>query len=413
MKKVDYCIIGGGIAGTTAAETIRALDKNVIILIISEEPYTLYSRVMLSKAHYILKESPTERAFLRTIKHYKDQDIEILTGERADKIDPGKKIIELSSGIEITYKKLLIATGGKAMIPKYLKSSYKNVFALQNIDDAKRVIERLDEVTDVVVVGSGFISFEMASIFAKAGKKVTVVIRGGRFWRKTLHSEASAIIEKALIEEGVVIIKNSEVVGFTGDEYVGGVSLTTSENLPCDLFVYGIGTDYYQYWLDDTNISQNNGIIINEFLQTSVNDIWAAGDVAEYPELVTNEVSMLGNWANAQMQGRYVGEAMVEKKKEPFSHISSYTSSGCGLTLCFIGDTRRGVSDTTIIRGSKNDYPKFGELFIKDDKIIGAILINRGNEMMPIRSLIVNGTPVTEIEDKLMDLKFELKELVG
>lgn len=411
MKRVDYCIIGGGIAGTTAAETIRSLDDKGSILIISEEPYTLYSRVMLSKAHYILKESSTDRAFLRTVEQYKSQNIEILTGERADRVVSEKKIVQLGSGTSINYKKLLIATGGKAMIPDYIKKSYKNVFALQNIDDAKQIIEKLEKARNVIVVGSGFISFEMASILAKVGKKVTICMRGGRFWRNVLHAEASDIIESALIKEGAVIIKESEVKEFLGEEYLEGVILSSGYTLPCDLFVYGIGTNYHQDWVESANIRQNNGIIINKYLQTSNDSIWAAGDVAEYPELITKEVSMPGNWANAQVQGKYVGEAMVEEKSEPFSHISSYTSSGCGLTVCFIGDTRRNIVDKTVIRGTKKDYPKFGELFIKNDKLVGAILINRGNEIMPLREMIIKKILVSKIEKKLRDSKSDLKSI--
>jgi len=412
MKKFDYCIIGGSIAGTTAAETIRTKTKTATIGIISDEPHVLYSRVMISKAHFILEASPWERVFLRSPKDYKKQRIEMIFGIRADKVNSKKRIISLSNGDKIVYKKLLIATGGRAKKLTCRGITKKGVYILQNLDQAKDIILKQKIANNIVVIGGGFIAFELAGIFTKAKNGVTLCVRENRFWHDSLSKEASGIVEHALIKEGVTILKECELRGVVGEGQIKGVKLSTNVEIPCEFLVYGIGTDYTQEWLKSANIKQKNGIVTDKFLQTSDKYIWAAGDCVDLlGGGATSGFSKVTNWVHAQMQGKYAGEAMFEKKEKPFSGVSSYTSSGAGLVLSFIGNTSREAADSIILRGGKESYPKYGELFIRDNHLMGAILINRGNEIVSLRSLIEQKRDSNPLKALLKDPHSDLREL--
>lgn len=413
MKHIDFCIIGGGIAGTTAAETIRKNDGRGSVCIISEEPYPLYSRVMLSKSHYVLEATDKDKVFLRKREHYTEKDITLLEGVRVEEVDSKEKTIVVSTGERFSYGKLLLAIGGSAKkLPAVVDSQITNVFPLQNLEQTRSIITATRNVSEVVVVGSGFIGFEMASIFANTGKKTTICIRGERFWSSKLSSEASEIVESALQGVGVEIQRACEVKSVHGSGVVSAITLSTNETIPCGLLVYGIGSVYTHEWLKSANIKQKNGIFVNDKLLTSAPDIWAAGDCVEYPEpLYEGKPFMAANWAHAQAQGVYVGESMVLGVKKPFSHVSSYTSSGAGLVLSFIGNTNREYADTTLQRGGRDAYPKFGELFIKGDRLVGAILINRGNEIVPMTKLIQNRIDITSLRQELADDTSNLKTL--
>jgi len=280
------------------------------------------------------------------------------------------------------------------------------VYVLHNLDQTRAIISAHKEAKNIVVVGGGFIGFELASIFAQARKRVTLCIRGERFWCTLLSKEA----EHALLKKGITILKESELEEIMGEENITGVKFSTNVEIPCELLVYGIGIEFTQKWLKSANIKQKNGIVVDAFLQTSDIYTWAAGDCGEL-DGGEDDPPMIANWTHAQLQGKYAGEAMVERKERPFSGVSSYISSGAGLVLSFIGDTRREAVDSIILRGEKDSYPKYGELFIKDNHLIGAILINRGNEIVPLKSLIEQKRDSNSLKALLKDPNSDLREL--
>jgi NAD(P)H-nitrite reductase large subunit len=163
MKKFKYLIIGGGIAGTTAAETIRQNDKSGSIAIVKDEPYPLYSRVMLSKRDFYSPEGEN-KIWLKTPDWYVKENIEFFAGRKAVNLDANKKIVCLDNKDEIEYEKLLIATGSCARKWAIPGSDKKGVFSLRVLNDAKAIKEKMKTVKKAVAIGGGFISFEMCDL---------------------------------------------------------------------------------------------------------------------------------------------------------------------------------------------------------------------------------------------------------
>ena len=409
MKKFKYLIIGGGVSGTTAAETVRQNDKNGSIAIVSEELYPAYSRVMLSKHDFYLPEGEN-KIWLKTPDWYIKENIELIAGKIAVNLDHNKKIITLNGGEEIEYDKLLIATGScarKWIIPG---SDKKNIFALRNLDDAKAIRDKMQTAKKAVAIGGGFVSFEMCHILRQFNIDTTLVLREPYYWEPVLSEDEAAVVEEVLEKNGVKILKNSEAGEVIGGESVEGVVLKNETKIDCDMIILGIGVVCSLDWLKSPGLDVNKGILTNEYLETNIPDVWASGDAAEFNDLILEERVQLGNWLNAQQQGRIAGLNMAGKK-EPFRLVSSYSTGGFGISICFVGDVGPGTDRIMISRGTK-EAKSWARLIIKDGEIIGATMINRTPELPIISKLISTDFKISGHEKNLTDSNFDLKKLI-
>ncbi|PJA47518.1 hypothetical protein CO172_00980 [Candidatus Uhrbacteria bacterium CG_4_9_14_3_um_filter_36_7] len=378
-KKTTYLIIGAGIAGTTAAESIRSYDPDKHITLVTAEPYRAYSRVLLSKPGFFLEKIPFDRVWLKSSKWYSEQKIEYLTNKKAISLDCKKHLVTFEDQTLIEYEKLLLATGG---LPKKLEipwSDKKNIYYLQTLDQAKEIIAATKTAKKAVVVGGGFIAFEMCSLFCEAGMHVDLITRRSHFWNSTLETEGSLIIEQAMKNHGVTIYHETEIESIIGNKQVEKIILTNKKEIPCDLLLVGIGMEFSLDWISKAGINTHGGIIANEFLQTNEPNIWTAGDIAEFSDTLTGESLQYGNWVNAMRQGCYAGACMAGQPMPAFSFISSYTSSGFGLTLGFAGCVKNGSNRIIKCQNQKNQ--KWSQFFYKNNRLVGALFINQPEEL--------------------------------
>ena len=411
MIQFKYLIIGGGVAGTTAAETIRQNDPIGSIAIVSDEPYFFYSRIMLSKPNFFLEKIPFEQIWLKNENWYRENKIEFLGGKKAIQLDPAQKIITLNTGEQIQYEKLLLAIGGYARQWPIAGADKEGICYLRNLDQAKKLIASVKTAKQAIAVGSGFISFEMCEMMRLAGLEVMLVMREPYYWYPLLDEDSGKMIEQALEKGGVKILPNSEVAQILGDKKLEGVILKDGTRIDCQLAVVGIGLQFELEWLKQAGLQTNRGILANEYLETNIPDIFTAGDVAEFQDLVLGEKVQLGNWVNAQMQGRIAALNMLGKK-QPFKMVSFYTTQGFGINIAFSGDVRVDETRKVIKRGSPeiNSYARL--IIDKNNEIIGATFINRTQEIAPVNKLIETDFKVEGYEAKLADPNFDLKTLV-
>ncbi|MEK7578471.1 MAG: FAD-dependent oxidoreductase [Patescibacteria group bacterium] len=409
MQKVKYLIIGGGIAGTTAAETIHQNDRAGSIAIVSEEPYPLYSRIMLSKHNFYLPEGEN-KIWLKTPDWYAKENIGFLLGRTAIGLDANKKIVRLDNGEEVEYEKLLIATGSCARKWIAPGSDKKGVFSLRVLDDAKAIKEKMKTAKKAVAIGGGFISFEICDIARQFDIDMTLILRESYYWEPILDKNEAAVVEGALAASGVKTIKNTEVSEVVGGELVEGVILKNGSRIDCDMIIAGVGVVCALDWLSGSGLKANRGILANEYLETNFPDIWAAGDVAEFDDLILEERVQLGNWLNARQQGRIAGLNMVGEKT-PFLLVTSYSTAGFGITISFIGDVRPSTDRTMISRGDPGSKSR-ARIIIKDGEIVGATLINLIPELHLMSKLIEINFKVSGHENELADHKFDLKTLI-
>ncbi len=410
METIKYLIIGGGVAGTTAAETIRQLDPAGSCSIISDEPYRLYSRIMLSKPNFFLEKIPFDQIWLKQDEWYQKNNISLIAGQKATALDTAEKTVTLDDGTAITYDKLLLATGSCVRTWDIPGADKQNIFYLRTLDDAKQIIAKVKSSKRAVVVGGGFVGFEMCDMLRLADIDVTLILREPHFWDPLLDQYSGALIEAALERGGVKILHNSLVKEVVGGDVAQGVTLHSDIMLPTDMIVVGIGTYCPFEWIKNTGIQVNRGILANEYLAASAPDVWAAGDGTEFKDVILGEQIQLGNWANAQMQGKIAARNMCGEKIA-FRLVSFYVTSGFGITVAFAGDIRP-TEGREIVTRNATDGNSLSRLIIKNGKIIGATMINNTKELATIAKLIEKNENMEHTKDKLSDPLFDLKMLL-
>lgn len=410
MEKVKYLIIGGGVAGTTAAETIRQLDPVGSCAIVSDEPYRLYSRIMLSKPNFFLEKIPFDQIWLKQPDWYEKNNIALLSGKKATALDTKTKTVTLDDNTTVAYDKLLLATGTCVHLWNIPGSDKNGVFYLRTLDHAKQIIAKVKTAKRAVVIGGGFIGFEMCDMLRLAELDVTLILREPHFWDPMLDEMSGRMIEQALERGGVKILRNSEVREVVGADTVEKVVLNNGTELPCDMIIAGIGTYCEVGWTAGSGITTNRGIITDEYLATSAPDVWAAGDAAEFRDVVLGEQIQLGNWANAQMQGKVAARNMCGMHEE-FRLVSFYVTGGFGITIAFAGDIRPAKEREIVVRAAA-DGNSLSRIILGNGKIIGATMINNTKELATIAKLIEKGVNMEHNIDKLRDPSFDLKTLL-
>ena len=389
-----YIIIGGGVAGTSAAEIIRQHDDTGEVVLISDEPYPLYSRVMLSKPSFFLGKVMFDSIFKKDIGWYKKQRIDFKQGVKAEAIDVNKKQVVTDTGETIVYEKLLLAIGGAPRALRVPGEKLQGVYSVRTLDDAKNIIKKIKLHKPVLVVGGGFISFEMCDILKQAGMDVTLLVREDFFWENCMNQKAGSMLESAMKHAGITIIKQetvAEIDGIHGE--VVAVETNKARQIATQMVIVGVGVAINPPRLIAGELKQNRGIMVNEYLETSAHDIWAAGDCAEYYDVILKEHTQMGMWVTAQMQGRTAGLNMVGKREE-YRFIASYMCSGFGLSIAFVGDVRAGKGKE-IKEEIDNEAHSYARFISKNGALIGAVLINRMQDVAWVTESIKSSEDVS------------------
>lgn len=405
-----YLIIGGGLAGTTAAETIRQHDTDGSLAIVSDEPYHLYSRVMLSKPSFFLKKVPFDTVWLKKDEWYDEKKVTFIGGRRVTHIDPENKIATLDDQSHVSYEKLLLAVGADARIwSPPGAADKKGIYPLRTLDHCKSILERLDNTEKSMTIGGGIISLEVAELLKESGKEVTMLIREDHYLAHTLDEESAAVIEKAIIEHDISLIKNAVVAEVHGDEYVQSVTLEDGQTIEADMIVTGIGVESDLQWLTDSGVEVRRGIVADEYLQTNHPDIYTAGDIAEFNDLLLEETAQFGSWSNAREQGKAAGLNMVGKH-QPFKYVSFYNTQILGNNVAFVGDVRK-LDDRIIIERSRPEKNSYVRILIVGKELVGATLINQTDEMRALTDLIQNNVDVSDKHAALADPNVDLASI--
>lgn len=261
-----------------------------------------------------------------------------------------------------------------------------------------------------IVVGGGFIGFEMCDMLKMAGLDVTLLIREKYFWEPLLDEASAKIIETAMTAAGVNIRYQTEVAEVIGEQAVSGVKLKDGSTLPADLIMVGIGTQPVMDWVTKAGVVCNRGIVANEFLQTNIPNIWTAGDVAEYQDMILDERIQFGDWVNAQVQGR-VAALNMTGQHQAFHLVSFYTAQGFHVAIAFVGDIRLTPERSVIARGDPANGAAT-RIVIAHGKIIGATMINRTADLNPIAHVIEHQVDVTHQLEHLHDPTFDMQSLI-
>ncbi|MDE1763279.1 MAG: FAD-dependent oxidoreductase [Thaumarchaeota archaeon] len=385
IRKFDYVIVGGGLAGGNAAISIRENDKIGSICIITDEKYVPYDRVPLSK-NYLLGKMKREVLYVKKPDFYTTQKIELVTGTKVTGLDPKNHVASTSNGIDIYYKKLLLATGGQARRLSISGAEMDGVFYLRTVDDAEKIETAMQQSKNAVVIGGGFIGCELASTFAKKGISTTIIEAGPKILGRAFDSDTARWIERYFEEKGVKIMTKTAPVELKGNnEKITGIKLQSGEVVPADFVVIGIGINPNVELAKEAGLQVDNGIIVNEYMQTSHPDVYSASDVARFYSPVFGRHMRLEHYDLAVKQGRLAGENMTGKSK-PFEDLPYFFSFMFDIRIEAYGDLSK--YDTVITRGNPTGNGNFTKFYLDNGTVNAVMMVTRKENVDDIKQLI-------------------------
>ena len=378
-----HVIIGNSAAGIRAAETLRSIDSEAEIYIVAEEEVPAYSRCQLPD--YLAGDRSKGELRIRPNDFYTKNNIKTLFGQRVKSVDADNKSIKLENKKNLSYDKLLIATGASSFIPPIPGIDTDGVFALRDLEDADRIISKSNETRRAVIIGAGFVGLEAAYALYERGLEVTVVDVMSHILPRQFDKKAGEILKRDMQGEGIRFIlgqgvKEIATPGLLKRIFLKkgkGVILDNGEYLKSELMVVATGTRANVELVENTEMEINKGIPVDEYMETSIQDIYAAGDVAETKDVVTGEKGLTPIWPNASAQGRVAAHNMAGKMKTYDGLIGMQNSVefrkvpaiAMGITQVEEDSEYEVLSE---YRPEKNLYKK---LVIKGDILHGMILI--------------------------------------
>ena len=377
-----YVIVGASAAGIGAVEAIRKIDQTGTITVITEETCAYYSKPMISDL--VSGKADNQKMKCKTDNFFQQYNTEPLLNKKVTALNLTEKTLSLESGEKVSYEKLLLATGGKPFVPKMEGQEKEGVFTFTTISEAQRLAEKIDRIhaKSAVVIGAGLIGISVTEALVKRGLKVTVVELQEKILSLLLDPKASDIVEAVIRKAGVNFATGQSVQKIVGrpenDGSVGGVILTKGDQIPCDLVVVAIGVIPRTELVAGTAVKINRGIVVDNFMQTNVPDVYASGDVAEAYDFILNVNRLLPLWPLAVLEGRVAGSNMAGQKTTYEGGTNMSSLKYFGIPLVSIGNANPKPDDTSLeimvkIDAENNVYKK---LVLKDNVIVGMTLVN-------------------------------------
>lgn len=406
MQTFDYLIIGGGVAGVTAAEEIRGRDAGASVAIVSGEAEPLYSRVLLP--HYVKGAVRREQVFLRKPGDYDARGIHRFAGAHAVALDVGRREAVLDSGETIGFQRMIVACGGTPRPLGIPGEALEGVSRFQTLADADRMIALLKNVTAAVVLGASFIALEYLEVLGRRRIPTTLLFRGPHFFSGHMDAAGGAFLQRHFERHGIRVRPHTGVLALEGEGRVAAVVTDAGGRIAADFFGAGIGVSKRQEWLRKGGVVVGEtGVRTNEFLETSVPGVFAAGDAAEIADVATGRPRSHGNWGQAVFSAKIAAQnAVLGSAPARCDAPSSYSIQNLGVSIVFLGDTRLGGTVQAISRADPEDtwYECFA---VEGRRVVGAALLNRGSDRASALRLIREGIHLRDpgtLADPALDL---------
>ncbi|HIW58225.1 MAG TPA: FAD-dependent oxidoreductase [Firmicutes bacterium] len=387
----DYLIIGNSTAAVGCIEGIRAVDDQGSVCVVTDENYRVYGRPLIS---YILWGKTTEEKALeyRPADFYEKNNVELILGVKATKIDPKKKTVALSNGETIGYSRLLCATGSRPFVPPMggLETVEKK-FNFMTMDDAKALDEAVTEDSRVLIIGAGLIGLKCAEGISGKTRNIKVVDLADRILPSILDKKGSEIVQKYIEEQGVEFYLNNSAAKLEN----GKATLKNGEEIEFDVLVVAVGVRANTELVAEAGGEVNRGIVTDLRCETTLKDVYAAGDCAESYDITTDTSRVLALLPNAYKQGYAAGVNMAGGDK-PYDDAMPMNAIGFfGLHVITAGS----YDGEEVVSGEGNVYKK---LVIKDNKLVGYIMIGDILRAGIYTRLIREQIPLDEVDYELM-----------
>lgn len=409
-QAAPYVIIGNGIAGVTAAETLRSESPGAAIAMIASDSQPVYYRPALKD--YLAGRVGEEKLPARPTTFYQDQQLYTLA-DRVVGINPQQHILQLHSGRQLPYARLLLANGAQPRRLACPGCDLTGVTTLRSIADYQALLARLPRVRQVVVVGGGTLALETVESLRQRRYEVTHVIRGSTLWPVVLDETASDLVLQQEIHDGVTVRLNEEIIDITGEQgQVNGVVTSGGMHIPCQQVIVAIGIEPTIDYIKRSGIVCGRGVRVDSLMRTNIPDIYAAGDVVETVDSRTGQARVIGQWYPAVQQGRAAAYSMLDlvDTHRPLQTGTFYNATFLyGLDFAAVGLTNaQGSSFQHVVATAR---PRtYRKVTLYQGIAVGMLALGDRREALAFKRAIDYGVNVAPIASSLVEDAFSLHD---
>ncbi|ELY52961.1 NAD(P)/FAD-dependent oxidoreductase [Natronolimnohabitans innermongolicus] len=403
-----YVIIGDGISGSSAAETLREEDPEANITVITDEGEPLYNRILIKEhAKGKLPEAPIS---IHDEGWYEERDIELSLNTHVTSIDTDERIVHTHERDDLEYDKLLVATGGTPTQLPVENSDADGIHHFWTFQDARGIKEHAEQSDRGVIVGAGLLGIDFAAVCGAQGIEADYLMRGDRWWRYALSNEGAEIMHEGMREVGVEPVFDSGVDRFEVDDdgHVVGAVDPNGERYDCDFAGVAIGLSFNTEFLRGAGLEEDNGLVVDEYMQTNVDDVYAAGDITRFYDVLLGEQAQNGSWGSAKEQGRIAAVNMAaDDEAEEFEWVSSYSITHFDFPFLSFGHPTLGDEHAE----RKYSDTEWRRVAFKDGKIVGGVLIGDLSPQSKFKQLMREQREVADQAEVLLNKQVDLDDL--
>jgi NAD(P)H-nitrite reductase large subunit len=404
-----YVIIGNGIAGTTTADTLRKNDPNCSIHLLTNEPYPLYNRVSLPR--FLQGVLVEQKVMIRDFAWHEQRNIQLITETMVTDVNTDERVVVTGNGQTLPYDALLVATGGWAnplRVPGAQGTGH--IYNFVTLDDTKTIIARMLESRTALAYGGSFISYELCDGFAVRKLDTTWLMRGPYWLRSSLDPEGGQVVDNIAKKFGVNVIHGDEIESVVPQNGVPGYIRTKKgREIQADVIGVGLGITLNTKILANTPVELRSGIVVNEYMETNVPGVYAAGDVAEFYDPTIGHHHTMGTWDNAMAHGRIAGVNMAGGH-EAYIDVPTYTSPLFDVNIAVVGTAESNNPELQSIarrepgeKGNEN----YRKLFFRENKLVGVLMIGSPKGRKKLIEIVKNQQAIESAAEReaLLGLK--------
>jgi len=377
-------VVGGSHAGAQIAISMRSEGWDANILVISNEAHLPYHRPPLSKG-FVSGDKTLDDILLRPASYFEKHNIEFLHNVSVESIDRAARTISCSDGQTRSYDKLALATGARVRKINLPGSELAGIHYLRNAADADAIRTDATNATNAVIVGGGYIGLELAASFRKTGMAVTVLEMAPRVLARVAATEVAEFYTRVHREEGVNVVTETSAAAFVGNERVTSVQGTDGNDYAADIVIVGVGVIPNIELASDAGLEVDNGIVVNEYAQTSDPNIVAAGDCTFHPNKLLGRSLRLESVPNATEQAKSAAASLCGNEKL-YSSLPWFWSDQYDLKLQIAGVNTD--YDEVVVRGDATASRSMAAFYLKNGQVIAADCINRAPEFAVVKKAL-------------------------
>lgn len=372
-----YVIIGNGIAGTTAADTLRKNDPNCSIHLLTNEPYPLYNRVSLPR--FLQGVLAEQKVMIRDFAWHEQRNIRLITETMVTEVNTEERVVVTEKGLHLPYDALLVATGGWAN-PLHVPGveGCKHIYNFVTLDDTKTIIARMLESRHAVAYGGSFISYELCDGFAMRKLDTTWIMRGPYWLRNSLDPDGGEVVDNIAKKFGVEVIHGDEIECVVPRDGVPAyVRTKKGREIQADVIGVGLGITLNTRILAGSGVELHDGVVVNEYLETNVPGVYAAGDVAEFYDVTIGKHHTMGTWDNAMAHGRIAGLNMAGDR-QAYLDVPTYTSPLFDVNIAVVGTAESNnpeLESISLREPGEKGNENYRKLFFRENRLVGVLMI--------------------------------------